>query len=100
MVDHDRRTSSAVGWTMDREQIERFVGMERDIKQLREDMTQLESDVREIKKAVSDIRTSLAEGRGAASTWPKAGRLLMGVVVVLGALGGWVLALWDMAAGK
>lgn len=98
MVESDRSKSLSAGWSMDREQIERFVGMERDIKQLRQDMTKLESDVREIKVSVAEIRQSLAEGRGAASTWPKAGQLLIGVVTVTAAVGGWVIALWNMAA--
>ena len=98
MVDPHRNPAQP-GWTMSQDQIERFVGMERDIKQLRQDVTELEADLKEMNRKLDRIEKALAEGRGQSATWPRAGALLMGSVVVLGALGGWVLALWKMASG-
>ena len=96
MVD-PQRSPAPVGWTMSPDEIQRFVRMEGDIQQLRKDVTELEGDVKDIKEAVGRIERAMAEGRGSSATWPKAGALLMGAVVLIGALGGWAIAIWKLA---
>ena len=96
MVD-PHRPASSTAWAMSQDQIERFIVMERDIKQLRQDVTELESDLKEMKQTLDRIERALAEGRGQSATWPKAGALLIGTITVVGGVGGWIILFYNFA---
>ena len=94
--------------SMTPDQLQRFVRMEEDIKHLRRDVQRLEQELessdrkREAEaKALNEKLDKLIEaeaaGRGSASTWPKAGALLVGTVAVVAAIGGWLIAFWKLA---
>lgn len=108
MVDESSPATSSGAWTMTQERFAQFVGMSKDIEGLKKDLERMDRDLKDFKQSVSSdmkdikgtlgkIEKSMAADHGAASTWPSAGRLLIGALMVIGTLGGWGLAIWHFA---